>query len=140
MSNRSTSELMASSVEELKKIIDVSTIIGDPIQAGDPTLIPVCKVSFGLAVGGSDLPAKSTPKDLYGGGSGAGATIQPIAFLCIQKDGQVRLLQLAEKESSTADRVVNMVPEVMDKVGAIFSKKKEEPQNPPAPTQAPIIE
>ena len=130
MSNRATSELMASSVEELKKIIDVSTIIGEPIQAGEVTLIPVCKVSFGLAVGGSDLPAKSTPKDLYGGGSGAGATIQPIAFLCIQKDGQVRLLQLAEKDSSTADRVVNMVPEVVDKVSSLFNKKKEAPCEP----------
>lgn len=76
-------------------MVDVETIIGDPITVGtDVTIIPISKVSYGFASGGSDLPAK-VPKDLFGGGTGAGISIQPVGFLVVQ-NGDVRLLQMTE--------------------------------------------
>ena len=66
------SELMGISMEKIREMGDVRTVIGDPIQAGDTTIIPVSKVSYGFASGGSDLPAKENPKELFGGGAGAG--------------------------------------------------------------------
>ena len=89
----------------------------------DGTLIlPVSKVSFGFASGGSDFPSK-TPKELFGGGSGAGVSISPIAFLVV-KDGNVRMIQLASQDASTADRIINALPETLDKLQELFKKDK----------------
>ena len=82
------------------------------------------KVTFGYASGGSEFPSSKTP-DPFGGGAGAGVTIQPIAFLVIKAGGGVQLLQLATS-SNTADKVVNLVPEVIDKITGIVQKSKEE--------------
>ena len=72
--------LMDTTMEKIKEMIDVNTIIGEPITSPDGTLIiPVSKVSYGFAAGGSDLPTKKENKDCFGGGSGAGVTIQPVA-------------------------------------------------------------
>ena len=85
-------QMMGVAMEKIHEMGDVSTVIGEPIHAGDTTIIPVSKVSYGFASGGSDLPAKQNPKELFGGGAGAGVTVQPIAFLIINKDGNVRLM------------------------------------------------
>lgn len=115
--------LMGVSMEKIKEMVDVNTIIGNPILTPDgSTIIPVSRVSFGFASGGSDLPTKVT-KDCFGGGSGAGVTIQPLAFLVV-KDGDVKLLQLTTS-SNTADKVVNTVPEVIDKITDLIGKAKE---------------
>ena len=99
--------------------MDSNTIIGEPITMADGTLIlPVSKVTFGFASGGSDIAAKQ-PKEMFGGGSGAGVSITPIAFLIV-KDGNVRMLQLADKNNSV-DRVIGMMPEMVDKVQGIVS-------------------
>lgn len=88
-------------------------------------MIPISKVSYGFASGGSDFPAKSQPaKDFFGGGAGAGITITPIAFLSIC-NGDVKLIQVEPFEGS-ADRIIQMVPDVVDKISETFSKKKEE--------------
>ena len=78
-------QMMDITIDKIREMGDVKTVIGDPIQAGDTTIIPVSKVSYGFASGGSDLPAKQNPKELFGGGAGAGVTVQPVAFLIINK-------------------------------------------------------
>ncbi|MGI5893087.1 MAG: GerW family sporulation protein [Candidatus Merdivicinus sp.] len=124
--------VMSTTMQKIKEMVDVNTIIGNPITTPDgTTIIPVSKVSFGFASGGSDLPTKD-PKKTFGGGGGAGVTLQPIAFLVVH-EGNVRLLQIATA-SNTADKIVNAVPEVIDKIsdalaksGNSTSKKETEP-------------
>lgn len=119
--------LLGVSLEKIKEMVDANTVIGTPITSPDGTiLIPVSKISYGFASGGSDLPNKAGT-DLFGGGSGAGINITPIAFLVIS-NGDVKLLQLVAKPEST-DRLVNMVPDLVDKVSGLF-KKKEEKEKP----------
>lgn len=115
--------LMDTTMKKIKEMIDVNTIIGDPITTPDgTTIIPVSKVSYGFASGGSDLPTKKDNKDCFGGGSGAGVTINPVAFLYVSK-GNVKLIPI-EKYDGAVDRIVGMVPEVLDKVTDIFKKDK----------------
>ena len=117
--------LMDTTMEKIKEMIDVNTIIGDPITSPDGTLIiPVSKVSYGFASGGSDLPTKKENKDCFGGGSGAGVTIQPVAFLTVYQ-GDVRLVSV-DREEGTADKLVNMIPDVLKKVKGVFKKDKSE--------------
>ena len=124
MPQKPISELNDSSMKNLQALIDANAVIGKAITTPEgTTILPVCKVSFGFATGGSDLP--SSQKELFGGGSGGGVTITPIAFLVL-KDGDVRLMQV-QSFSSTADRMVGMVPEVMDKVSGLVSGIKKNP-------------
>lgn len=117
--------LMDTTMEKIKEMIDVNTIIGEPITSPDGTLIiPVSKVSYGFAAGGSDLPTKKENKDCFGGGSGAGVTIQPVAFLIVYQ-GDVRLVSV-DREEGTADKLVNMIPDVLKKVKGVFKKDKSE--------------
>ena len=115
--------LMDTTMEKIKEMIDVNTIIGEPITSPDGTLIiPVSKVSYGFAAGGSDLPTKKENKDCFGGG--AGVTIQPVAFLTVYQ-GDVRLVSV-DREEGTADKLVNMIPDVLKKVKGVFKKDKSE--------------
>ena len=117
--------LMDTTMEKIKEMIDVNTIIGEPITSPDGTLIiPVSKVSYGFAAGASDLPTKKENKDCFGGGSGAGVTIQPVAFLTVYQ-GDVRLVSV-DREEGTADKLVNMIPDVLKKVKGVFKKDKSE--------------
>ena len=117
--------LMDTTMEKIKEMIDVNTIIGEPITSPDGTLIiPVSKVSYGFAAGGSDMPTKKENKDCFGGGSGAGVTIQPVAFLTVYQ-GDVRLVSV-DREEGTADKLVNMIPDVLKKVKGVFKKDKSE--------------
>ena len=117
--------LRDTTMEKIKEMIDVNTIIGEPITSPDGTLIiPVSKVSYGFAAGGSDLPTKKENKDCFGGGSGAGVTIQPVAFLTVYQ-GDVRLVSV-DREEGTADKLVNMIPDVLKKVKGVFKKDKSE--------------
>lgn len=120
--------LMGATVEKIREMADANTIIGSPITLdGSTTIIPVSKVTLGFASGGSDVGAKST-KEMFGGGSGAGVSITPIAFLVV-KDGTVRTVQLAE-HVSPIDNAINALPELVDKMAALVRKddtdKKEE--------------
>ena len=102
-------------------MVDCQTIIGDPIDAGDGIkVIPISKVTYGFASGGSDFPTK-TSKELFGGGGGAGVTIQPVAFLVINK-GEVSVKYICEGSESSAERIIGMVPDVVNKVGDIINK------------------
>ncbi len=125
MSDHPINGLMNTTMDKIKEMVDVNTIIGDPITSPDGTIIiPVSKVSYGFASGGSDFPTKNENKDCFGGGSGAGVTIQPVAFLTVYK-GNVNLLPV-EKYDGAADRVVGMVPELVDKVTGLFKKDKKD--------------
>lgn len=111
-------------MQNLRQLVDVNTIIGDPIKVDEKTtIIPISKVSFGFASAGSDLPNQQS-NELFGGGSGSGVSIQPLAFLVVE-DGHVQLLQMSTS-NNTADRVVNMVPDVIDKISALVSKPKDD--------------
>lgn len=115
--------LLGVSMDKIKEMADANTVVGEPITTPDGTvLIPVSKISYGFAAGGSDLPTKS-PNNLFGGGSGAGINVTPVAFLVISQ-GEVRLLHIVSKPDST-DKIVNLVPDLVDKVSGLFSKKKE---------------
>ena len=114
--------LMDTTMQKIKEMVDVNTIVGNPITSPDGTIIiPVSKVSYGFASGGSDFPTKKEAKDCFGGGSGAGVTIQPVAFLTVYK-GDVKLIPV-EKYDGTTDRLVGMIPEVFDKVKDVFKKE-----------------
>ncbi len=135
MSEHPIKELLDSALQNIRQIVDVNTIIGDQITTPDGTvIIPISKVSLGFASGGSDLPAK-TEKELFGGGSGAGTTITPVAFVVVSQ-GQVKLLQITSN-SSAADNAISMVPELIDKIVSLFKDKKdkkakEQKEEPPA--------
>ncbi len=117
--------LMGITMQKIKEMVDVNTIIGEPIVTADgTTIIPVSKVTFGFASGGSDWPAKDPRVETFGGGSGAGVTLQPLGFLVV-KDGNVKLLQMSTS-SNTADKIVNAVPDVIEKISEAFSKNKTE--------------
>jgi sporulation protein YtfJ len=126
MKEQTTSGLLATAIEKIRDLVDVSTIIGDPIQVGDGvSIIPVSKVTYGFASGGSDFPSK-TNTDLFGGGGGAGVTINPVAFLVIN-NGEVTIKHITSGDNS-AERIIGMVPEVVDKVSNIINKfVKEKP-------------
>lgn len=116
--------IMGITMDKLKEMVDVNTIVGEPIKVDEKTtIIPISKVSFGFASGGSDLPSKN-PKDLFGGGSGAGVSIQPIAFMVVT-DGDAKLLQLSIN-ASAPNAIINMIPDVVDKVSDFVGKKKKE--------------
>ncbi len=116
------SGIMGITMDKLKEMVDVNTIIGDPIKIDEKTtVIPISKVSFGFASGGSDLPAKQ-PKDLFGGGSGAGVSIQPLAFLIIS-DGNAKLLQMSVN-ASTPNALVNLIPDVVEKISGMVNRHR----------------
>ncbi len=117
--------LMSTSMEKIKQLVDVNTIIGEPISTPDgTTIIPISKVSFGFASGGSDLPAK-VEKEVFAGGAGAGITIKPQAFIVVTKDGDAKILELGAK-SSPIDGLVESAPELLNKVKEMFGKKKDD--------------
>ena len=122
--------LMNITMDKVRQMADANTIIGKPIKTDDgTTIIPVSRISLGFGTGGSDFDGKnSANKELFGGGSGAGVSIRPVAFLVI-KDGMVRTVQLADP-SNSIDRALTMLPELVDKlVSLIPDKKPEQPEN-----------
>ena len=120
------SELMRTTMEHVKTMADANTIIGTPIHAEGVTLIPVSKLSFGVGGGGSEFTTKSVPnKDNFGGGSAASAKLEPVAFLVVREDGSVKLLPVAPPPATTVDRVIETVPEVVDKVTGFIEKQQE---------------
>jgi len=117
-------EFNESTVQKIREMIDVNTVVGDPIMTPDGvTIIPVSKVSLGFVSGGSDWSKEAAKKQNFGCGTGTGVTISPVAFLIV-KDGNVKLMSVTEAPVNTLDRVVDLVPEVMDKVSEWRDKAK----------------
>ena len=119
--------LMGTTIEKIKQMVDVNTVIGTPVSSPDGTVIvPVSKVTYGFASGGSSFVAKSSPeKDLFGGGTGAGVSVNPIAFIVISK-GDAKVLSIDTPNSTVAEKAIAMAPDVIDKITSMFSSKKEE--------------
>lgn len=116
-------EVLNDSLEKLKTLVDSNTVIGERIVVDEnTTIIPISKVNFGFAAGGSEF-GTDKPKAAFGGGSGGGVTITPVAFLVIA-NGEVRMLQVSTAVN-TADRVVDMVPQVVDKIQGFVAAHKE---------------
>ena len=128
--NNSLSELISTTMEHVRTMADANTIIGTPIQAEGVTLIPVSRMSFGVAGGGTEFSTKKQtgPDGSFGGGSGASAKLEPVAFLVV-REGSVKLLPVAPPPATTVDRVIETVPEVVDKVtGFIESQQAKKEQ------------
>ena len=122
MSEKKAAGILATTIEKVRQLVDVSTIIGEPMQvANGLTVIPVSKVTYGFASGGSDFPSKNNV-ELFGGGGGAGVTITPVAFLIV-KNGDVSVKYIAADDNA-AERIVNLVPEMFDKVTGVIDKRK----------------
>lgn len=122
MSENSLKNIMDTTMDKLKAMINADVITGTPVVVGDITLIPVSKVAYGLATGGSDFPTKSNSQ-VFGGGGGAGVTISPVAFIAINGDS-VKMLPVYN-ELTTLEKAVTMAPEIIDKAKEVFSRDKE---------------
>lgn len=122
MSENNIKGIMDVTMEKLRTMVDANIITGNPIAVGDITLIPVSKVAFGLATGGSDFPSKSGA-ELFGGGGGAGVTVSPIAFIVISGDN-VKMLPVYN-ELTTVEKAVSMAPEILEKAKELFPKNQE---------------
>ncbi len=116
-------DLMDTAMGKIREMVDSNSIIGEPITTPDGvTVIPISRVSFGFGSGGGDY---GTAKTNFGGGAGAAVKIDPVAFLIV-KDGITRVMPVAVPAVATVDRVLDLVPEVMDRVENFINKKKEE--------------
>jgi sporulation protein YtfJ len=122
--------LMGVTIDKIREMVDTSTIIGDPIRVdAATTIIPVSRVTFGFASGGSDVAPKSE-KQMFGGGTGAGVSVTPVAFLVIS-GGNVRTVQLIEKVTAV-DNAIAALPELVDKITAMVKKDKSDENAPEA--------
>ncbi len=123
--------MMDTTLEKIRQMVDVNSVVGDPITSPDGvTIVPISKINYGFASGGSDLPAKTQPeKQFFGGATGAGVTITPVAFLTIS-GSDVRLLRV-DPGNTSVDRVIEQVPGLIDKIGGWIGKKRK-----PAPKDA----
>ena len=122
MKDQTAAGILSTTIEKVRQLVDVSTIVGEPIVLSDDiTVIPVSKVTYGFASGGSDFPSKNNA-ELFGGGGGAGITITPIAFLIVNH-GEVTLKHITANDNA-AERIVNMVPDVIDKFTDVVGKVK----------------
>ncbi|MBQ7014792.1 MAG: GerW family sporulation protein [Clostridia bacterium] len=124
--------VMETSMQNLRDMVDANTIIGEPIRTADgTTLIPVSKISFGFASGGSDFSTKKENAEqpyCFGGGSGAGVNITPISFLVVSAEGNVSMLPVTQTTvaSSAVDKFVDSLPDVIEKLKAMFKKEDSE--------------
>ena len=127
--------LMSTTMDKVRQMADANTIIGKPIKTDDgTTIIPVSRISLGFGTGGSDFDGKNNAnKELFGGGSGAGVSIRPVAFLVI-KDGLVRTVQLSDP-SNSIDRALNMLPELVDKIISMLPDKADKAEKAAAEAQ-----
>ena len=128
MSN-SIEGILGVSMEKIRELVDVNTIIGDAITSPDgTTIIPVSKVSFGFASGGSDLPTQAAEK--FAGGAGAGVTVKPVAFIVITRDGDVKLMELGNSKPSAIEGVIDAIPNVVEKIKGFIGDKKKKDEEP----------
>ncbi len=119
--------MLENTIAKIREMVDVNSVIGDPITTPDGiTIIPVSKVSVGFGGGGSDYVSKNANKqeNPFGGGAGGGVKVTPIAFLII-KEGNVRMLPVSAPANTTADRLVEQVPDVLDRISAFIDSRTE---------------
>ena len=116
--------MLESTIQKIREMLDVNTVVGTPITTPDGvTIIPVSKVSVGFGGGGSDFATKAS-ENPFGGGVGGGVKVSPVCFLVV-KDGNVRMLSVPAPANSTTERIVDMLPDTLDKITAYLDSKKE---------------
>ena len=124
--SQNVSELLGASMAKVREMVDANTVVGTPIAGDDTTLIPISKISFAMASGGSDLKPKAAASALpFGGGAGCGVKIVPVAFLVLQGE-RVRMLPITEPATSTADRLIEQIPELVDRINEMISQYRAE--------------
>lgn len=124
MGEHPINNLMGTVMENIKGMIDVNTIIGDPVETSNGTMIiPISKVGFGFAAGGSDIPSGQTSQ-AFGGGSGAGVSISPIGFLVVTQE-QIKLIPVSSN-NTPLDKLVDYIPVAFEKVNTLIKKNKDE--------------
>lgn len=142
MSDHPIQGLMTAAMENIKEMVDVNTIIGDPVETPDGSVIlTVSKVGFGFAAGGSEFiidsqqqgGQTSTSKQPFGGGSGGGVSITPIAFLIVGTSG-VKMIHLDEG-THLLEKVLDLAPQVVDKIQSMMSKKDQAENKQPERSQ-----
>ena len=118
--------MLETTIQKIREMVDVNSVIGQPINTPDGvTIIPVSRVSVGFGVGGSDFATNKAGSAMpFGGGVGGGVKVTPMCFLIV-KDGNVRMMSIPEPASSTADRIVEMVPDTLEKLQSYLDAKKE---------------
>ena len=119
--------MLENTIAKIREMVDVNSVVGTPITTPDGvTIIPISKVSVGFGGGGSDFVSRNANKheNPFGGGAGGGVKVTPIAFLIV-KDGSVRMLPVAAPANTTADRVVEMIPDTLDKIATFIDSKLE---------------
>ena len=131
--NHPINDLMSTTIQKIRDLVDANTIVGQPIQAGGGvTLIPVSKLSFGFGTGGSDFTGKNQKPESpnsFGGGGAAGVKVVPVAFLVVCGE-TVKILPMTPPPDTTVDRIVDAIPDLVDKIADLFDKKpKEETDN-----------
>ena len=113
-------------VDKMRAMADSSTIIGEPMEVNGITMIPVSKVSYGFASGGSDFASKNAPHGLFAGGGGGGMTVTPVAFLVISQNGDVKMMHVkptaADTSLGVAERAITMAPELIEQIKSLFKK------------------
>lgn len=128
MNEHPIQNLMAETMEKIKTMVDVNTIIGTPIHTPEgTTIIPVSKVSFGFGAGGSDFHSRAAKENAplcFGGGGGAGVTVSPVCFLVVDSAGDARILPLNAQAETTADRLVEMIPTAVSKVSSFMEGRR----------------
>ncbi|MGC7847160.1 GerW family sporulation protein [Desulforudis sp. 1088] len=138
--------LMQTAMESIKEMVDVNTVIGDPVETPDGTIIiPISRVALGFAAGGSefDMTKQSEQKDQkeqaqfpFGGGSGAGVSVSPVGFLVVGQ-GQVRLLPI--DSNVIADRLIDLAPHVLERLDKYFKKREDQPEEYISKEQTPTL-
>ncbi len=120
--SKNISEVIGASMSKIRDMVDANTVVGSPIAAGDGvTLIPISKISFALASGGADKAGKTVDvSGLFGGGAGCGVKINPVAMIVIQGE-HVRMLPIGEPADSAAERMVEQLPLLIDKITDLVS-------------------
>ena len=127
--NHPIENLMKTTMENIRNMIDVSTVVGDAMETADgKSIIPISKVSFGFATGGADINNKNISKGNYpfGGGSGAGVTVKPVAFLVVNGNS-IKLIPVDQVNSS--DKIVEAIPQVLEMIKSLGKKNKEEKED-----------
>ena len=117
--------MLEKTVSKIREMLDANSVLGQPITTPDGvTIIPVSNISVGVGGGGSDFVSKNVNKheNPFGGGAGGGVKVTPVAFLVV-KDGSVRVLPVAAPANTTADRIVEQVPDVLDKLAAFIDSR-----------------
>lgn len=120
--------MLENTIAKIREMVDVNSVVGEPITTQDGvTIIPVSKISVGLGGGGSDFVSKNVNhhENPFGGGVGAGVKVTPVAFLVI-KDGSVRMIPVAAPANTTADRIVELVPDTLDKIANLIDSHKNQ--------------